>query len=96
MEPDQFSDMIKAVRRTEIIKGKVTYEIDEQKKGSRKYRRSLFVTQNVKAGDIVSDKNIKSIRPSGGLEPREYYNVIGRSFNRDIMAGTPLTMEILD
>lgn len=95
MTPDEFKAMIEEVRLVEKIRGKVTYELTERKTASRKYARSLFVIKDVKAGEAVSEENIKSIRPSDGLPPKEYENVIGKTFAIDVKAGTPLSRDLI-
>lgn len=62
---------------------------------SRRLRRSLFVVEDVRAGEIVTERNVRSIRPSGGLEPRFYDLVIGRAFKHDVCRGTPLSWELI-
>lgn len=96
MEPDQFSEMIEKVRMVEKIKGTVTYEITEKKKNSRKYARSLFVAEDVRAGEEVTAVNVRSVRPSNGLAPKEFKNVVGRRFKEDTKKGTPLSIDLLD
>ena len=60
-----------------------------------RFRRSLYVTRDVKAGDKVSPANVRSIRPAGGLPPDAFSTVEGRPFRTDAPAGTPLTWDIL-
>ena len=95
MEPEEFRVMIEKVRLLESIRGEITYEIDEKKQKSRKYARSLFVVRDVKRGELVSKENIRSIRPSDGLEPKYYETVLGSRFTRDVKAGTPLSLNML-
>lgn len=95
MEPKEFADMIENIRLVEKAKGKVDYSLSEGKENSRKYARSLFVVENVKAGDIVTEKNIRSIRPSAGMKPINYNNVMGRQFSHDVEKGMPLKEEML-
>jgi N-acetylneuraminate synthase len=61
----------------------------------RHLRRSLFVVEDVTAGDVVSAANVRSIRPAGGLEPRYLDVVLGRTFTADASRGTPLTWELI-
>ena len=96
MEPAEFEQMVRKVRTVETIRGQVTYDLDEKKKNSRKYARSLFVVKDVEAGDTVTEDNIKSIRPSDGMEPKYYYDVLGHKFNRAVPAGTPLNKDLID
>jgi N-acetylneuraminate synthase len=60
-----------------------------------RFRRSLFVTRDVKAGEKVAPDNVRSVRPAGGLAPDEYRKVEGREFRKDAVAGTPLTWDLL-
>lgn len=96
MEPAEFETMIKKVRTVEKILGKVTYEIDEKKKNSRKYARSLFVVKDVRKGDLITEENVRSIRPSDGMEPKYYFEVLGKRFNCDLSSGTPLQKSMID
>ncbi|HEX6443664.1 MAG TPA: pseudaminic acid synthase [Streptosporangiales bacterium] len=60
-----------------------------------RFRRSLFVVADVRAGDVVTPENVRSIRPAGGLAPAELATVLGREFRRDAAKGTPLTWDLL-
>ena len=96
MEPDEFEDMIKNIRLAEKSRGQVTYELSESKKESRKYSRSLFVVKDVKAGDVITDENVRSIRPAGGIKPKYYGKLKGKTFKRSVEKGTPLTYDLID
>ena len=95
MTPEEFGAMTDKIRLVEKIRGDVTYEMTEKKKDSRKYARSLFVVKDVKAGDLISEENIRSIRPADGLAPKEYERVIGKIFSKDAESGTPLSWELI-
>lgn len=90
LEPEEFNAMVDAVRVAEKALGRVTYEVTEKELASRVFRRSLFVVENMKAGDAFTDKNMRAIRPGYGLSPKYYEYIIGRFAARDIIAGTPL------
>ena len=62
---------------------------------SQRLRRSLYVVKPVRAGDVVTPENVRSIRPAGGLAPAHYETVMGRAFRVDCEAGTPLTWELV-
>lgn len=96
MTPDEFKSMIDKVGLVEKIQGAVTYEITEKKKKSRKYARSLFVVKDVKAGDIITEDNVRSIRPADGMAPKELEEVLGKTFNKDVKTGTPLSLDCID
>ena len=57
---------------------------------SKKHRRSIFVSKDVKKNDIITEKNIAVVRPSNGLHPKYYFKILGKKINKDISAGTPL------
>lgn len=95
LDEPEFTEMVKAVRDTEKLLGKVCYDISEKVKNNRKFARSLFVVQDVKAGDIISEKNIRSIRPGYGLHPKYYYDILGKTFSENIERGTPLSNELI-
>ncbi|MBQ6388081.1 MAG: pseudaminic acid synthase [Mogibacterium sp.] len=96
MTPEEFGAMVEKVRLVEKIRGQVTYEITEKKQNSRKYARSLFIAQDVKAGDKITPDNVRSVRPSNGLAPKEYDKVMGREFAVDAEAGTPLSWDLIN
>lgn len=96
MEPYEFQCMIERVRQVEKAIGSVDYSLSEGKQKSRKYARSLFVCDNVVKGDIISEKNVRSIRPSDGMAPKYYNSILGKTFSRDVKYGTPLSEELID
>ncbi|CAL2060681.1 pseudaminic acid synthase [Tenacibaculum sp. 190524A05c] len=90
LDEKEFKLMVDSVRRTEKMLGSVDYEMNNKKKKSREFSRSLYVSENVKSGDIVSEENIRSVRPGFGLHPKYYDEVLGKIFTKDINKGTPL------
>ena len=96
INPDEFKEMVEKVRYTERLMGHVTYDMTDGKRKSRSFARSLFVVKSVKKGEIVSEENVRSIRPGYGLEPRHLANLIGRKFNKDVDRGTPLSWDIIE
>ena len=90
LEPQEFKAMVQAIRTAEKALGKVYYGVSECEAKSRVFRRSLFVVRDVKAGDRVTDDNVRSIRPGHGLHPRHLKDVLNREFSEDVPRGTPL------
>ncbi|MBK8476495.1 MAG: pseudaminic acid synthase [Opitutaceae bacterium] len=90
MEPAEFKAMIAAIRTTEAALGNVSYEATPAEAESRRFRRSLFVTRAMKAGELFSADNVRSVRPGAGLPPKHQSEVLGKRATRDIPAGTPL------
>jgi len=96
MTPEEFRKMAEAVRRAEIALGDGGFVLCESAQKNRKFARSLFVASDVKAGDLVTKENVRSVRPSAGLAPKLFKAVLGKKFNKDLKAGTPLSAEVLD
>ncbi|MFC5194198.1 pseudaminic acid synthase [Bizionia hallyeonensis] len=92
----EFKQMVDAVRLTEKLMGNVDYKMTDKKKKSREFSRSLFVTQNIKPGDIISTDNIKSVRPGFGLHPKYYNEILGKKFVSAVKRGEPLTLKMIE
>lgn len=95
LEPDEFKAMVEAVRSTEKALGEVAYGVSERESQSRIFRRSLFIVQNMKAGEMFTTENVRSIRPGYGLHTRYFDDVVGRLATRNIESGTPLSWDLL-
>jgi N-acetylneuraminate synthase len=95
LEPDEFKAMVAAIRTVERSLGKVSYEVTEHEAASRVFRRSLFVIKDVKAGGMLTEENVRSIRPGYGLSPKFLREVIGRKARKDIHKGTPLSWDLI-
>ena len=95
LEPQEFKSMVDAVRVAERALGEVRYEATEHEAAGRAFRRSLFVVADMKAGDVFTEKNVRSIRPGHGLAPELLPEVLGRRAAKDIARGTPLTCDML-
>lgn len=96
MTPDEFKEMVDNIRNVEKMMGIVSYEITEKKKKSFKFKRSLFVSKDIKQGEIITEENIKSVRPSDGISPKYYYQVLRKKVNKDLKFGTPLKFEDIE
>lgn len=90
LEPHEFKAMVEAVHTAEKALGRVSYEATKREMDSRVFRRSLFVVQDMKAGDTFTEKNIRSIRPGYGLHPRYLDEIVGHRVSCDVKRGTPL------
>lgn len=93
MEPDEFRAMVEQVREVEKAMGTVTYGVSEQEKSNVCFRRSLFVVEDIKAGETLTPENIRSIRPAYGLKPKHYKEVLGKTAKHELKRGTPLSFE---
>jgi N-acetylneuraminate synthase len=95
LEPDEFRAMVDAIRTAEKALGHVEYGLTEAETRSRPFRRSLFVVQDMKAGQQFSASNVRSIRPAHGLHPRYYDHVLRCHAACDLQRSTPLRWEHL-
>ena len=93
LEPQEFKMMVDAVRDTEKLLGKVTYDLSAKSLKSREFSRSLFVAEDVKVGDTINSLNVRSVRPGFGLSPKHLKAIIGEKFKEDISKGTPLSWD---
>lgn len=95
LEPTELAQLVKDTKTAWLSLGKVSYEKTEAEKGNVKFRRSLYVVEDVKAGDKVSMKNVKSIRPGFGIAPKYLSEILDREFSEDTKAGTALSFDLL-
>ena len=96
MPMDEFGELVKAVRNARLIAGDVYYGPTDGEKGNLKFRRSLFAVKNIKAGEMITCDNVRSIRPSTGLKPKYMDAILGKAAKRDIPKGTPLSMDMFE
>ncbi|MFP8487468.1 pseudaminic acid synthase [Gracilimonas sp. Q87] len=93
LDIEEFSSMVKAVREAEKALGEVTYELSEKVEKNKKFARSLFAIKNIKEGEEITEKNVRSIRPGYGLHPAYLKKIIGGIAIENIPLGTPMKME---
>lgn len=96
MEPEEFSRMVIDIRNIEQSLGKPTYELTEVQKRGKKNSRSLYVVENIKAGELFTEKNVKSIRPGRGLHTWHYDKILGKPAAVDIPRGTAMRWEFIE
>jgi pseudaminic acid synthase len=90
LTPDEFSVLVDGVRVAEQALGEVTYPLNKSTT-----RRSLIVIEDIAKGEVFSRKNVRSLRPGGGLEPKQLENILGRVARDDITLGQPLTWSMV-
>ncbi len=95
LEPHEFQAMVEAIRVAEKAVGKVNYQPTDKEMGSRVFRRSLFAVEDIKAGEELTERNVRSIRPGYGLHPRHLDVVLSKRAETDIPRGTPLAWGLL-
>ena len=96
MNPVEFKQMVDDIRNVEEALGIVSYEITEQSMKSRWAARSLFVCEDIAEGEMITSKNVRSIRPGHGLHPRYLPQVLGKKVKHALEKGTPLSWDMLN
>lgn len=95
LDEKEFTQMVKGVRNAEKAIGKLDYNLTDKQVKGKTFSRSLYIVKNVKKGEILTSKNIRSIRPGYGLHPKYYNQLLGKSFNDDFTKGTALSLKML-
>ena len=95
MEPHEFKAMVDSIRNVEKALGKVSYELSDKMKANREFSRSLFVVEDMKKGEIITEDNVRSIRPGFGLHPKYLKEILGKRINKDLKKGTPFKLEFI-
>src|SRR5882724_7387317 len=95
LEPQEFKAMVEAVRVAEKALGSVQFTPSPSEINSRRFRRSLFVVEDVKRDELFTARNIRSIRPADGLHPRHFQEILGKRAAHDVERGTPLSWTLV-
>lgn len=90
LEPAEFSALVRDCRDAWAALGKVNYDLLGSERGNVQFRRSLYVVADVKAGEVLTRANVRSVRPGNGLPPADLDKVLGRVAARDLAFGEPL------
>lgn len=93
MEPQEMAELVRECKAAYKALGEVSYEISSQE--SKLGRRSLYVVEDMKKGDVLTEKNLRSIRPGYGLEPKYFDDVLGLKVVKDVKRGTALSWDML-
>ena len=96
LEPEEMAQLVRDCKNAWQALGEISYQITESEKKSRVFRRSLYIVEDMKSGDVITEKNMRSIRPGMGLSPKYYDEILGKKVNRDIERGTALTWNMID
>ena len=95
MNEEEFTAMVKAVREAESAIGKVDYTLTEKQKKGKDFSRSLYVVKDIKAGEVITEENVRSIRPGFGLHPEYLKGLIGRRFAYDVKKGSRMSFDFI-
>lgn len=95
MEPAEMAQLVRECNTAVEALGKVSYELQEQEKKSLVFRRSLYFVKDMKAGDVITTDDVRSIRPGLGLKPKYYEKILGRKIKYDVSRGTALALDLI-
>ena len=96
MPMDEFAEMVTAVHDAKAIFGDVHYGPTEGEMANLKFRRSLFAVKDIEAGELITEDNVRSIRPSNGASPKYLHEIIGKKAVRPLKKGTPVSMAFIE
>jgi N-acetylneuraminate synthase len=95
LEPEELKNLVVESERAFLAMGKVNYILSDKEQKSLQYKRSLYVVEPMKSGDVFNEINVRSIRPSNGLHTRYYEEILGKTATQDIEAGTALSWKLV-
>ena len=96
LEPAEMAQLVRECRTAALALGAVSYERAEQEQKSLQFRRSLYVVEDMKAGDVFTEKNLRRIRPGMGLSPKYYDIILGKKANCNITRGTAVQWDLIE
>ena len=96
LEPAEMAQLVRECRTAALALGTVSYERAEQEQKSLQFRRSLYVVEDMKAGDVFTEKNLRRIRPGMGLSPKYYDIILGKKANCNITRGTAVQWDLIE
>jgi pseudaminic acid synthase len=95
IEPDELKSLVVECERAWEALGNVKYDILQDEKSSLRFKRSVYVVEDINEGESFTAKNVRIIRPGDGMEPKYYERILGKTARTDLKRGTPLTWEAI-
>lgn len=95
LEPDELKQLVVETERAALALGQISYGPTDAERSSLQYRRSLYITKDLQAGDILSADNLRSIRPGHGLSPKYFSLLLDKRVNQAVLRGMPVSFDIL-
>lgn len=95
LEPAEVKLLVEETARAAVALGKVTYGATPKEQASMVHRRSLYIAQDIKAGEILTAVNLRSVRPGLGLPPKYLPLLLGKPVTQDAVKGTPMSWELI-
>jgi pseudaminic acid synthase len=94
IEPHELKSLVVETERAWEALGEVKYDILEEENASLRFKRSIYIVKDIKAGEEFTTENIRIIRPGDGMQPKYFDNIIGKKALNDLLSGTPLTWDV--
>ena len=95
LDQKEFTQMVKAVREAELAIGKVDYKLTLKQLEGKNYCRSLYVSKDVNKDELITIKNVRSVRPGHGLHPKYLNDILGKKFSRHLKKGERMSLELI-
>jgi pseudaminic acid synthase len=95
MEPEELKALVVESERAFLALGKVKYGVQKAEEKSLFFKRSIYVAEDIKVGELFSEKNLRVIRPGDGLAPKYYLQIIGKTATKNYAKGTPFKLDDL-
>lgn len=96
MNEKEFTEMVASIREAELAIGVVDYKLTTKQKKGRDFSRSLYIVKDVNEGDILTEDNVKSIRPGFSLHPKYLKSILGKKVKKNLECGSRLLIEDID
>ncbi|GGW73506.1 pseudaminic acid synthase [Alteromonas halophila] len=96
LDPSEFTTLVKEVRNMEKAMGTASLDLSPRMINATKFKRSIFVSEDVKVGDTVTPSNIKVLRPGLGLHPKHYESLLGKKFTKNMDKGSPFSLDMIE
>ena len=96
MDEAEFTAMVKAVREAELAIGKVDYTLTEKQMKGKDFSRSLYVVDDINVGEVITEKNVRSIRPGFGLHPKHYNQILGKPALKNLEKGERFSLDLIE
>ena len=95
MDEKEFMEMVKAVREAEKAIGKVDYTLTEKQVKGKNFSRSLYIVKDIESGSVLTEENVRSIRPGFGLHPKHLKEILGKKVNQSLEKGTRMDLKFM-
>lgn len=96
LDEKEFTEMVTAVRKAEKAVGKEGYELTEKQRSGKAFSRSLYVAEDIGKGDLITEKNVRSVRPGFGLHPKHLQDILGKKVIKALEKGERITFDAID